>query len=240
MTREHVLVGILLTMFLTGCAGPGSVEPASESVVLKDPKTGRFFDCSYATDQRTRAGLQAAGILAESIKQCRSNLLKEGWVVVTPTVATNEALQPNVAADERAYTNPVYRWSISYPSSWTINTGNPRSVTFHGTTPPGVLGIHAIPEAGSKSLDDAVKLVLGLYPSGRYITVSRRSITLPNGYSATEIVHHIGSGTVGKSRKVITVAKGRGFVIDAETYLDSWNAAEPYFNRAIDSFKIQD
>ena len=53
-------------------------------------------------------------------------------------------------------------------------------------------GIHAIRDGDSKSLDDAVKLVLGAYPRGRYITVSRRSMTLPHGYSAIEVVHHIG------------------------------------------------
>jgi hypothetical protein len=142
--------------------------------------------------------------------------------------------------DEPTYTNPVYKWSVSYPRGWKVDAADSRLVMFRGEGPrSGILGIHAIPDAGSKSLDDVVNFSLRAYPPGRYLTVSRRSITLPNGFSAIEIVHLIGSGTVGKSRKVITIAKGRGFLIDAETYLDSWNAAEPYFNRIIDSFAVQ-
>lgn len=152
------------------------------------------------------------------------------WGCVTPSGPMNEVV----------YTHPVQRWSISYPAGWKVSSGNPRSVTFRGTDPPASLGVHALPDAASKSLDDAVGIVLGIFASPNYRVVSRRSMTLPNGFSAVELVHHIGTGTVGKSRKVITVAKGRAFVIDAETYLDSWNSAEPYFNRMIDSFTIQD
>jgi hypothetical protein len=79
---------------------------------------------------------------------------------------------------------------------------------------PGILGIHTIPAARSRSLDDAVAFVLQAYPPERYATVSHRP--------------------------VITIAKGRGFFIDAETYLDSWNAAAPHFDRIIDSFAVQD
>jgi hypothetical protein len=147
---------------------------------------------------------------------------------------------PSGPMGEVAYTHPVQRWSISYPNGWTVSSGNPRSVTFRGTDPPAQFGVHALPDDASKSLDDAVGVVLRIFASPNYRVVSRRSIALPNGYSAVELVHHIGTGTVGKSRKVIVVAKGRAFVIDAETYLDSWSSAEPYFNRMIDSFTVQD
>jgi hypothetical protein len=134
----------------------------------------------------------------------------------------------------------VYKWSVSYPRGWKVDAANPHSVIFRGERPPGVLGIHALPDAQSKSLDEAVTHVLQFYPPARFATVSRRAITLPNGVPAIEVVHHIGSGVVGKSRKLIMVAKGRGFLIDAETYLNSWDAAEPYFNRMIDSFSVQE
>ena len=143
--------------------------------------------------------------------------------------------------EEPTYTNPVYRWSVSYPRGWSVDASQAGSVMFRGEgRRPGILGIHTIPATRSRSLDDAVAFVLQAYPPERYATVSRRNITLPNGFPAVEIVHHIGRGTVGQSRKVITIAKGRGFFIDAETYLDSWNAAAPHFDRIIDSFAVQD
>ena len=188
---------------------------------------------------------------ASSLNRCSGQLglgliLFALWGCATPGA--------RVPMNEMAYTNPVYRWSVSYPGAWKVNAANPRSVTFQGaapagildirvlqgTAPVGILGIHALPDAESKSLDDAVNFALRAYPPPRYVTVSRRSMALPNGFSAIEIVHHIGSERVGKSRKVITVAKGRGFMIDAETYLDWWDTAEPYFNRIIDSFTVQD
>jgi len=76
MTRNHVLVGIVLTVLLSGCAGSGSV-------VLKDPKTGRVLDCTQSVDERTKAFFVGSGQWEDYVKQCKSKLLKEGWTCVS-------------------------------------------------------------------------------------------------------------------------------------------------------------
>lgn len=141
---------------------------------------------------------------------------------------------------ERTYVNEAYGWSATYPRGWTVDGSNPRSVILRRARPPGVLGIHTITAPSGKSLDEIADSVLRIFPSPRYVVVSRRAITLRAGIAAIEVVHHIGVGTVGKSRKVITTVKGRVFVIDAETYLDSWDAVQPYFNQIVDSFTIRE
>ena len=73
-----------------------------------------------------------------------------------------------------------------------------------------------------------------------FTQVSRQRVTLPGDLPAIEVVHHIGRGTVGKSRKFITVFKNRAFWIDAEMGLDSWADYAPDFNRIAESFRVQD
>lgn len=73
-----------------------------------------------------------------------------------------------------------------------------------------------------------------------FTQVSRQRLTLPSDLSAIEIVHHVGRGLVGKSRKVIAVVKDRAFWIDAETHLASWPDYERDFNRIVESFRTQE
>jgi len=139
-----------------------------------------------------------------------------------------------------AYANEAAGWTISYPRGWTIDAADPGFVMLRGENPPALIGIRVFLADESRSLESVVDLVLASLPPEQFRLVSRRIVTLPAGYQAIEIVHHVGAGTLGKSRKVFTIAKGRGFVIDAETFLDSWAAAEPSFNRVIDSFRVRD
>ena len=48
--------------------------------------------------------------------------------------ATAEPLKPSVAPAERVYTNPVYRWSISYPSSWAVDSADVSFVRITSST----------------------------------------------------------------------------------------------------------
>lgn len=57
-------------------------DPKSESVVLKDPKSGALMNCS-SPDPGTKAMHEAMGTLPDFIKQCTSNLRKEGWLCVS-------------------------------------------------------------------------------------------------------------------------------------------------------------
>ena len=146
------------------------------------------------------------------------------------------------SAREPTYVNPTHGWSVSYPQGWSLDGRNPRSVVVrqHPNIPKGgVVTIHTITAVIGKSLDEVADTILRIYPASRYVTVSRRRITLSNDIPAIEAMHHIGTGVVGKSRKVIAVVKDRAFFIDAETYLDSWEALEPYFNQIVNSFTVQ-
>jgi hypothetical protein len=49
----------------------------------------------------------------------------------------------------------------------------------------------------------------------------------------------LGADAKGKSRKVFVLAKGDGFVIDAETFIDAWQELEPHFDRIINSFTLR-
>ena len=75
MKSDHVFVGIVLTVFLSGCATSG--------VVLKDPKTGKLLDCTQSVDERTKAFFVGSGQWESFIEGCKSRLLKEGWVCVS-------------------------------------------------------------------------------------------------------------------------------------------------------------
>ena len=73
-----------------------------------------------------------------------------------------------------------------------------------------------------------------------FTQISRQRLTLPDNLPAIEVVHHIGRGVLGKSRKVIAVVKARAFWIDAETALASWPEYEPDLNRIVESFRVQE
>ena len=106
-----------------------------------------------------------------------------------------------------------------------------------------IVGIHTVTNVTEKSLDEVTDAGLRGWEQrigSRFEVIARRRLTLSNDLPAIEVVHHIGSGVVGKSRKVIAVVKDRSFVIDAETYLEAWPTFEPDFNRIIESFSVQE
>jgi hypothetical protein len=68
--------------------------------------------------------------------------------------------------------------------------------------------------------------------------LSRRMTMLADGTPALEIVNVLGATTVGRSRKIFTIVANRGFVVNAETYLDAWPSFEPVFDRVLTSFTV--
>ena len=146
------------------------------------------------------------------------------------------------SSKDQAYTNPVYRWSVSYPPDWVLDSQNPASVKIRplADVPFGLVGIRSIAFSKDRlglSLDDFITLLIsGEARTPGFRILSRTSTTLPGGVPAVEIVNVLGVGTVGKSRKLYAIVDGTGFVINAETYLDSWPAMESYFERIIRSF----
>lgn len=138
------------------------------------------------------------------------------------------------------YVNPTYRWSVAYPDFWRVDDKDPKWVKL--SRGMAVVGIHTGTNVAGKSLDEIGDAGLREWErriGSRFEVIARRRLTLSNDLAAIEVVHHIGSVVVGKSRKVIAVVKDRAFWIDAETYLEAWSRFEADFNRIIESFSVQ-
>jgi hypothetical protein len=149
------------------------------------------------------------------------------------------AMQPRAAAT-KSYTHPDYRWSVSYPGDWQLND-NDRFVKL--SRGQAILGIHALTDVAGKSLDEVADGTVKAWEQhmrnvNTFKRVSRQRVTLAGDLTAIAIVHHIGTGQVGKSQKIILVVKDRRFLIDAETLLASWPDYERDFNQIIDSFRV--
>src|SRR5437879_8694934 len=68
--------------------------------------------------------------------------------------------------------------------------------------------------------------------------IARRTMVLPGGLPVLEVLHRMGTGTIGQSRKVFAVVDEQGFLIDAETNIGSWPDMSPAFDRIIKSFTL--
>ena len=164
-------------------------------------------------------------------------------VLDTRLAATSRSgMRSAATADSAAagtYVNPTYRWSIAYPAGWRLEDAEPRFVKLRKG--PALVGIHTGGVASDLSLEQYARA--GLQAWERNLgnvskEVSRRSLTLSGGLPALEVVHQIGTGVVGKSRKVIALTGDRGFWIDAEVYLQTWAAFEGEFEQIIGSFRV--
>ena len=164
-----------------------------------------------------------------------------GTVLVVAVLSAAPNTWSQQAGGERLYTNPVHKWSVSYPADWILNSQDLRFIKIQqpANLPFGLVGIHSylgLP-AELRSLDAFVDFVLrseNVRPG--FQVLSRTRTILPDGTPAVEVINVLGVGTVGKSRKVCAVVEGRGLCVNAETYLDSWSAMEPHFDRMLRSF----
>lgn len=149
------------------------------------------------------------------------------------------AAQPR-SATVNTYTSPAQRWVLSYPGDWRLADDGGFVQLSRGQA---VLGIHALPDITGKSIDEVADAAVLAWERrmqnvNSFRRVSRQRLGLPGDVTAIAVVHHIGIGPAGKSRKVVVLVHGRGFLIDAETLLASWSDYEQDFDRIIDSFKV--
>lgn len=105
------------------------------------------------------------------------------------------------------------------------------------------MGIHTFTDVEGRSLDEVADATIQEWEHRmRHVNVvkrvSRQSVVLAGDLTAIAIVHQVGTGQAGKSRKVIAVVNDRRFLIDAETHLASWHDYEHDFNQIIDSFRV--
>jgi TonB family protein len=188
---------------------------------------------------------------AEAVKQWvyAPTLVKGKPVPVIMPVTVNFTLRDQATASEVAapeasasatYFNPTARWSVSYPTDWRVDDNNRAFVKI--IKAGAIVGIFTGTGVAGKTLDEVADARLQAWEQrigNVFLTVSRRPLTLSDDLPAIEVVHRIGTGVIGKSRKVIAVVEDRAFWIDEETNLDSWPAFERDFNRIIESFKVQ-
>lgn len=151
------------------------------------------------------------------------------------------AAQPRVATD-RTYAYPDRRWSVSYPGDWKLDDSDRFVKISRGQA---ILGIHTFTDVASQSLDEVADGLIqrwerNMQNVNTFKRVSRQRMTLAGDLTAIAIEHHIGTGRVGKTRKVIVLVKDRAYLIDAEAQFASWPDDERDFNRIIGSFRVVD
>jgi hypothetical protein len=150
------------------------------------------------------------------------------------------------ATDDLVYVNPAYKWSVSYPRNWVLDSRDLALVKLEPSSqlPWGLVGIRSEDAAG-RSLEEYTEAFLdkwnrGLRRQGSSARVlSQQHRQLLDGTPTVEVVHRLGAGRMGQSRKLIALRDGRGLVIDAETFLEAWPVLAPYFEWIISSFTVQ-
>ncbi len=172
----------------------------------------------------------------------RSRGLQLVCVLILGGLFTRGATQQ--APDARVYVSRLYGWSISYPRDWTIDTLDPTFVKISNASPYGLVGIHSwtveFRTLSAFADSELASYAASLGQSGvRVQTPSRRSIVLRDGTPAIEVVHLLGTGTVGKSREILALSEGHGFLVDVETYLESWGTVQPIFDLITKSFTVR-
>ena len=159
-------------------------------------------------------------------------------LLILNTLVISCATAQKVTIVEGTFTHPFYKWSLSHLDGWKIKESHHSDVIFVAERQQMMISVRAIPVNSGNSLDNVASYVLNTWPPPHFRLISGKTITLKNGLPALEIIHHIGTGVNGKSRKIIVIVNGQGFLIDAETFFDSWDASEPYFEKIINSFTL--
>lgn len=141
------------------------------------------------------------------------------------------------------YTNPVYHWSITYPSSYNIDTSEPEWVKLSASDPFLEVGVHSFQTDKFSSVDGVVDWMLDqnerfFQAQGLHmVVVSRRPITLPNDVPGIDVVKEIQPG--GKSRDIYVLIGDQAYFLSAETYDEFWDEVKADFDGIIHSFTVE-
>jgi hypothetical protein len=122
------------------------------------------------------------------------------------------------------YLNRDYGWSVTYPDSLRLDDSDRGWVKLSRGS--AVVGIHTFPRSSGKTLDEIADIGLRSWAEHigiRFVEVSRRHVALADRLPAIEVVHEMGTGQIGRSRKIIAIDGDRILWVDAETFLDSWS-----------------
>jgi hypothetical protein len=171
--------------------------------------------------------------------------MRKWWVFFVATVAVAAYAQeaPKPARETAQYTNKSWRWSISYPTGWTIDSSNPTFVVIRSAPQNAMCGIHSGPVDRFNTVDELTDFLLAhdeKFFKGKgqkFTVVTRKRIKLPNGIVGNDVLAEIGPG--GRSRRIHVLADGRGLAVDCEGYTKSWSKLEVAYQRIIASFTVR-
>ena len=166
--------------------------------------------------------------------------LRSGLLLVTIAAATAaHGQQP--ARELKKYTNTSWRWSISYPARWTVESDYPGLVRIHSSEEGALCSIHSGPMDRFNTVDELTAFMLEheakflKEKNQKFVVLTRQPIKLPSGIG-NDVLVEIGPG--GRSRRLHVLADGRGFAIDCEAYTKNWARLEASYQRIITSFTV--
>jgi hypothetical protein len=160
--------------------------------------------------------------------------------IIPSSIPQNKTSEPKET--ELTYLNPVYKWSISYPKDWSINTTDLQNVKFLKLTPDeGLISVHvSTPNYTNLNslIDNYLEVTAKHFNQSeqKMVILTRQPLLLPNSGAATDVLFEIRPN--GKSRYIFLPVDKRVFVIVAETYINKWEAVNPYFNQMISTFTV--
>ena len=164
------------------------------------------------------------------------------WLVVG---ACSEAVaQPptSAGANETRYRSPQHRWSIVYPSAWTLTEGNPGAVRIKMPSDEGQCFVNAGPMP-FKSTDEFTDLMLrgmseGAKRQGWTLVVrAQQPITLPSGLTGNDVLTELQSQI--RTRQLHFLAGGRGYEVVCEVRVNDWDRLAPTLDRVLRSFSVE-
>lgn len=141
------------------------------------------------------------------------------------------------------YTNASWRWSISYPAGWTVDSKDRDLIRIHSTAENALCSIHSGPMDRFNTVDELTDFMVAhdeQFFKGKgqkFVVLARRRITLPNGIVGNDLLAEIEPG--GRSRRTHVLTDGRGFAIDCEGYTKLWSRLDASYQRIIASFTVR-
>jgi len=151
--------------------------------------------------------------------------------------------QQQPARGMQNYTNTSWRWSISYPAGWTVETHYPGLVRMHSSAENALCSIHSGPMDRFNTVDEFTDFMVEQNErffrskGQKFEVLARRRITLPNGFVGNDVLAEIGPG--GRSRRLHVLADGSGYAVDCEGYTKNWGRLDPAYQRIIASFTVR-
>jgi hypothetical protein len=239
MRLARLTAPVTLTLALL-VAGRASV--ATDTMYMLDAQSGSREICPPAPGNRTYT---VTGPQMHELTELQEEAARTGMSALEQCAREFEirGYRREGQAEYRRYVSPGYKWSISYPPGWTLDDEDPADVRIQSpaSLPRGLVGIHSEVGVTVASGGEYANIVLdrwnrSMARQGASAVLTSRRGGILDGTFVARIEHLMGEQPSGKSRKVIGLIGGHGFVLDAETFEEFWTNLEPYFYQIIRSF----